>query len=54
MNYKPRMPKTKVYSIFNDVDFTNDHMLKLLTNKLAKETRAKLDNMPKETNKSLN
>lgn len=43
MNYKPRMPKTKVYSIFNNVDFTNDHMLKLLTGELAKKAKAYAD-----------
>lgn len=29
--------KRKVYSIFNNVDYTNDHMLKLLTKELAKK-----------------
>lgn len=38
-NYKPRLPKDKsnlsIYKIFNQVDFTNDYMLKLLTYQLA-------------------
>ena len=52
---KPIKPIRKgIYSIFNHTDFTNDHMLKLLTTQLALKARIRVDSLPKECNKSLN
>lgn len=50
MKYLPRKPKNhsnmSVYTIFNTTDFTNDHMLKLLTTQIALKARVRFDNSP--------
>ena len=50
MKYLPRKPKDRsnmsVYTIFNDTDFTNDHMLKLLTTQIALKARVRVDSSP--------
>lgn len=35
MNYKPRMPKTRLHGPFNLVDFTNDLSIQLCTHHIA-------------------
>lgn len=46
MKFKPRSPKTKIYSIFNSVDFTNDCMLRLLTHQIALKANVRLNIYP--------
>lgn len=43
MNKRLKRVNSKVYTIFNNVDFTNDHMLKVLTAKLAEKTKVYID-----------